>query len=67
MNTITANDLKAGVRYVDTVAGQTMNLTVVCDRGLCTHDKRDRYSVHVRGAGAEFFNAYHDDETFLTI
>lgn len=58
---ITANDLTAGTRFLDPDYGI---LTAVCDRGLCTHDKRDSFSVHVRWGRSEFFNAYNDDDTF---
>lgn len=61
---ITANDLTTGTTFFDPNYGR---LTVVCDRGLCTHDKRDRYSVHVRLGSSEFFNAYFDDETFKQV
>lgn len=58
---ITANDLIAGTKFFDPNYGL---LTVVCDRGACTHDHRDAYSVHVRMGSMEFFNAYFGDETF---
>lgn len=61
---ITARDLNEGVRYFDPRYGV---LTVMCDRGMCSHEKRDRYSVHVRCGSMEFFNAYYDDETFRQV
>lgn len=58
---LTANDLTAGTKFYDPNYG---TLTAVCERGMCSHEKRDRYSVHVRLGSMEFFNAYFDDETF---
>ena len=64
MTTITANELTAGTKFFDPNYGV---LTAVCDRGACTHDKRDRYSVHVRIGQSDFFNAYFDDDTFKRV
>ena len=58
---ITANDLTAGTKFFDPNYGL---LTAVCDRGACSHERRDAYSVHVRMGMMEFFNAYFDNETF---
>lgn len=58
---LTANDLTAGTKFFDANYGV---LVAMCDRGACTHDRRDRYSVHVRLGSSEFFNAYHDTDTF---
>ena len=66
MTTITANELTAGVTFSGEVSGQTVRMSVVCNRGMCSHEKRDRYSVHVRAGSMEFFVAYYDDDTFQT-
>jgi hypothetical protein len=61
--TVRADELVPGTRFVDPTA-QRERVEVVCPRGACTHEERDRYSVHVRriGGSMQWFSAFHDDE-----
>jgi len=61
--TVRADELVPGTRFVDPTA-QRERVEVVCPRGACSHEERDRYSVHVRriGGGMEWFSAFHDGD-----
>lgn len=71
--TILAKDIIAGVRFYEYVTGvpTPYKVVAVCDRGKCVHaTERDRYTVHLRSLDerdAQWFTAFHDDETLHLI
>jgi hypothetical protein len=64
--TIRADQLVVGSRFFEEVAGRRYRVEVVCPRGACAHERRDRWTVHLReiGTAGEWFSAHHDDQEF---
>ena len=65
MGLVSAGSVVAGTRFLEVRGTEAYRVQAVCDRGSCSHEERDRYSVHVRDLdrpGHEWFSAHHDGD-----